>query len=452
MKIGYSLFLLIAFLVAALLIIADFRSDALPAANNKPVFDSAFYAAADGDMAATAYADGKLAPLGIEKPDRVMWIDDGEIRESLFASNSVISWPQIIDTSPDGNFVYVVETKGPASMDVDTYDNVYKDFPNGSKLQTYWKRMGSRGEYFTLLDTKPAGLNPQSVSASKDGRFLIVASEQNGAELVVFTLKRNAPTSDIRKLSLDISYRDRDTRQKIRTAHLSPDGKVIAVNIANKRYQFFSLEKDENDIPTKTVPLGDPTPDGNKLSVGKWTPDGKYFLYTDVFWGESSFDALFSKRGVLRSIKVDPLNGYHKEVGQIKVGHGPEGFDISDDSKMAITVNMGRTFLPERPFLKAWPKRKFYSLSLIDIDNTTGGLSLVATSPDYPGILPEDAIFDKSGRNIAVAVFHRRHGENRNKGFIDYWSIKGDAENRSLEPQNAHLETVRGPHDLVRAF
>ncbi|MEL6286518.1 MAG: hypothetical protein AAFQ18_09925, partial [Pseudomonadota bacterium] len=86
-----------------------------------------------------------------------------------------------------------------------------------------------------------------------------------------------------------------------------------------------------------------------------------------------------------------------------------------------------------------------YSVSLVSIDPETGmmgELDRVYTS----GILPEDVIFDETGENLAVAVFHRRKGPDRLRGFIDFYSIEGD----TLVRQDTTQAIMRGAHDLVR--
>jgi len=80
----------------------------------------ALLVASDADMVATAYADAK--------PDRVAGIEDTLTAitlpldperptvSSIQVSNSVMSWPQIIAVSPNGNYAYVAEVRSRSSM------------------------------------------------------------------------------------------------------------------------------------------------------------------------------------------------------------------------------------------------------------------------------------------------------------------------------------------------
>lgn len=72
--------------------------------------------ASDADMVATAYADGKLDRVaGIEDTLTAIDLPLNQQQPKISAlqvSNSVMSWPQIIATSPDSTKAYFVEVRG----------------------------------------------------------------------------------------------------------------------------------------------------------------------------------------------------------------------------------------------------------------------------------------------------------------------------------------------------
>jgi hypothetical protein len=131
-------------------------------------------------------------------------------------------------------------------------------------------------------------------------------------------------------------------------------------------------------------------------------------------------------------------------VSAAKVGRGAEGFSISRDGRLVASINMERTYLPEIAPLTFWKGRRLYSVSLLSINPSTGAL-LEIDRVSAAGILPEDVIFDEQGQNLAVAVFHRRKGDGRRKGFVDFYSI----EDGRLVAQGVTQEMMRGVHDLV---
>ena len=185
---------------------------------------------------------------------------------------------------------------------------------------------------------------------------------------------------------------------------------------------------------------------GVRLAVGRWTPDGRHFLITDVNSYDSSFAMLTQRGGQVHVVAPPEGASAARLVDSARVGRFAEGLEISDDGTRVASIAMGRTYLPELPFLEIWPKRRTYSLHLLSLDPETGELA-VLDEIRAAGVLPEDVIFDETGRNLAVATFHRRKGADRQRGFVDFFSITQDGE---LVAQDKTQAVMRGPHDLVR--
>jgi DNA-binding beta-propeller fold protein YncE len=81
---------------------------------------------------------------------------------------------------------------------------------------------------------------------------------------------------------------------------------------------------------------------GKCWGVGNWTPNGKYFILSDVGWGKSAITgAALNSKGNLISVAFNK-NGEHKIVSKVKVGLSPEGFDISPNGLYAVVANMRR--------------------------------------------------------------------------------------------------------------
>jgi len=181
--------------------------------------------------------------------------------------------------------------------------------------------------------------------------------------------------------------------------------------------------------------------------VGKWTPDGRYFVVADTNGGAPSLGMLVQGPGAITVLRPPrDADSAPEIVSRAEVGRFPEGFDISPDGTRVATANMERTYLPESLLLTAWPGRRLYSVSLLSLDPETGQLTLLDTIRQA-GIPPEDVLFDAEGRNLAVAVFHRRRGTDRGRGFVDFFAIE---EGRRLVSQGTTQAVMRGPHDLVR--
>lgn len=439
-----SLLTVTALAAASCAAVGDFASDD-PGLREAPGdFAGRFLAVADADMTATAYADGVLEPLA-NGVDEIVLFENGRAGASAPASNSVISWPQIVDVSDDGRFAFVVETRGPAPRSVDAYDDVFTDFPEGAKLSVFAIGDGA----VRLADERDGlGQNLQSVEYAHGRGFVVIGSESEGAELITAAIDADGAIGDIRYFDLEPDYLDTDQERRIRAVHAAPDGLTLAVNIANHRIQFYRLDLDANGLPRGVVKLGPATAElGSRLAVGKWTPDGRYFIVTDTNWEDSTLHMLTQGPGSL-TVLAPPLNAADapRIVSRAKVGRSPEGFGISVDGTRLATINMERTYLPNWPFLSVWEGRRRYSVSLLSLDTETGAIEEIDRIYKA-GILPEDVIFDETGESLAVAVFHRRKGADKQRGFIDYFSIEnGD----TLASQGVAQPTVRGAHDLVR--
>lgn len=425
--------------------IGDFASDDPGFTESPGSFEGRFLAVSDADMAATAYADGRLEPIAGAR-DTLTLFADGAPVASVPAPNSVISWPQVVDVSPDGRRAYVIETFGSlpsASSGTEQVEDVNTAFLEGRTLRVFSIAEDSVREIGRRDDI---GIKPQSVEVSANGRFLVIATESAGAELTMVPLDTEGLPAAPRFIALDPPYREGDIEPRIRTLHLAPDNRTLAVNVSNARVQFYDLVAGADGLPERAVPIGDPLDVGVRLAVGRWTRDGRFFLITDVNSYESSL-AMLTQRGGQVHVIAPPIAGRAARIiDSARVGRFAEGLELSDDGRMIASIAMERTYLPELSVLKVWPRRRRYLLTLLSLDPDTGELTELDRIR-AAGILPEDVIFDETGRNLAVAVFHRRKGPDRQRGFIDFFSITPEG---TLRAQGRTQAVMRGPHDLVR--
>ncbi|MEO0884217.1 MAG: hypothetical protein AAFY34_16040, partial [Pseudomonadota bacterium] len=414
--IGFGAFTLISLVGCATL--GDFASDN-PGFDEVPgAFEGRFIAISDADMAATAYADGKLEPFD-GALDEVTLFADGQPVSKVAAPNSVVSWPQVAAVSPDGHRAYIIETRGSPPAGTVRVDSAYTSLPEGRALRVFDIMDNSISE---VAFVENVGLNPQSIDISDDGRFLAIASESEGAELTIIALDEDGLPEEVRLISLDPPYAAEDQEKRIRTLHLSPDGQKLAVNVGNVRYQFYAFDFDDIGVPTTVAPIGDPIEFGVRLAVGRWSPNDRYFIVTDVNAYDSSLQMLIQRGGRVHVVKVPTGNAPAELVASNRVGRFAEGLEISDNGELIASIAMERTYLPELSFLETWPRRRTYLLTLFSFDQETGELAELDRIRTA-GVLPEDVIFDEQGRNLAVAVFHRRKGADRRRGFIDFFEI-----------------------------
>ncbi|BBM86498.1 WD40 repeat domain-containing protein [Candidatus Uabimicrobium amorphum] len=397
----------------------------------------------DADMINTAYADGKLGNRSGLK-DTMTFVPlplnpENSNMQTISTPNSVISWPQIVDVSKDGAYAFVVETKGTPPQETKQFDDVYSGFPDGSLLTVVSLR-----NKLQVTDQKKIGLNPSAIMVSPNKNLLAITTDGDGRELCLVGFA-NGQVENIYPFHIP-TYKNEHFRGGARSVAWHPSGNYIALNIGDREVAFYKIVYNEKGVPQKIEPFGNKITTGKYLTMGSFTPDGNFFLISDVAWGDSQLSYLFNPRGTLTSIAFGEKTKYHCIVSRKEVGYSPEGFAMSPDGKLVVTVNINRTYLPSIFPATVWPYRERSSLTLLTFDRETGRIKVIAEY-GFDGLLPENATFDASGKNLAVAIYHNREEKPR-EGFIEFWNVT-KKDNYALERTGYKIPCMRGIHDLV---
>jgi DNA-binding beta-propeller fold protein YncE len=404
----------------------------------------ALLVASDADMVATAYADAKL--------DRVPGVEDAltavklpltpsePALSSIQVSNSVMSWPQIIAVSPDGQRAYVVEVRSRPADGIQEFDNI-DQMPDGRTVTVVDIADPLQPE---IIESVDVGRNPEHVSISPDGRFLAINLEDPGRELLIIQLQADGRLGRRWYFSLQID----GTRQDNRAAIWNPSGDYLAMTQdINRRVGFYQVQMEGDEVTVNLV--GEPLELGNHLSNPRFTSDGRFLLVPDLKWsvyGNPTLSALMNPKGEMIAVQFDPTSGEPPEVvSRVKVGLSPEGFALNPDNTLIATVNMRRTYLPS--FIPAWRGKPFSSLSLVRFDPASGQLTTVGEEYGFEGLLPEQAAFDTTGNSLAVVVYNYREPSPRT-GAIEFWNVISEDTPR-LERTDYKIDVVRGAHDIV---
>lgn len=402
--------------------------------------------ASDADMVATAYADGVLEQVvGIE--DTLTVIDLPLNPEQLSVakvpvSNSVQSWPQIIATSPNGKVAYIVESRGQAPDHVQVYENI-EQMPAGSLVAVVDISDPAKPR---VIESVAVGENPGQVSISPDGKYLAIDLLETGRELAIAQLK---PDGRINQLSYFPITNSAGQSVEVNSPMWHPSGQFLTLTLNNKEVAFYRVQT-SNTGQISLQPYREPVKAGNWLTEGCFTPDGRFYLIPDVKWqthGQRLLNYLMNPKGELVAIRfVADLQQtiQPKIVSKAEVGLSPEGFALSPDGTLIVTVNMRRTYLPN--WLPAWRGRDRSSLSLVQLNPETGEL-VTLREYGFEGLLPEDAVFDAQGKTLAVAIFNDRIPRPKT-GRVEFWNVIQDFEPR-LERTGFKLEVVRGPHTMM---
>lgn len=403
-------------------------------------FKGKIIAVSDADMLATAYANGILNKVkGIEDSLSIIEIGgDGEpvVVGRNHVSNSVVSWPSVIANSTNRKIAYVAETRGIYKKETQKVKDVWKDLPTGSIITVLdISNSSSPG----ILQEKIVGENIQGVSVNHDNTLLAAGSSEKGKEIVIATLDSNGVISNTFYFTDDDIKEVKTSDDGVKTIEFHPSENIIAVNFNNKLLAFFEVYALGGRVTIKKS--GSSLAVARNWSVGNWLPNGRYFILSNVNWGEGAMGAILNGKGNLVSVAFDKA-GSHKIVSTAKVGLSPEGFDISPDGNYAVVSNMRRTYGPKNFWFV--PGRKHASLSLVKVNAETGELKTVGKEYAFEGALPEDAIFDEESNSIAVAVYHKLDEMQPVQGWIEFWELEND----QLIRTGRKAMVTRGVHNL----
>ena len=418
-----------------------------------PDFTGTLLAVSDADMEAKGYVTGEVGrPAGQRDTLTVFPFSgpDHTASGSITASNSVMGWPQIVEPSPDGRYVYVIETRDEFPDNVTAYKDLYNQSPAGSRLSVFDI---SDPLAPVLAAELNAGINPLSVSLTPDGRYLATSSDEAGAEVVLFRLENGLPVERFAFAYPHPLPEVGALADGIRALIFHPSGDYLAASISDHQIAFMAIDYDGEGDPAGVSALGNTIDDfmadsGTAIAAGTFSGNGRYFIVPDVGWGhQTPRDFLFSKRGRLISVAFDP-DGSHQVADVEPVGWSAEGIALSNDNTMIATVNMERTSVAgTMPGGVVARRRAFSSLSLVSFDDQTGELTKV-DEKRFRGILPEDAVFDADDDMLAVTIYQMSEFE-PDSGFVEFWDIDRTGDTPSLRRTGLALPTTRGVHDLA---
>lgn len=404
-------------------------------------FSQPLLALADADQIGTAYADGVVQKqLGLEDSLlRVQLAPSGRHQIKRWAvSNSVISWPDVVAVHPQGHYAYVVETRAPLAPATTRVKNVWTDVPTGTLLTV----VDLQGD--SILQRRPIGTNLGGVSVSPNGDLLVATSNgPTGPELVALPLDKGVPGRVLRFPVAGVRQ-DVGTDSGLKTVVFHPTAPVVAVNFHTEDLAFFRWYGQGDSLQLQA--LGSPLRQVAKCwSVGQWTPNGQFFILTDVAWGNGQLGALTNRRGSLVAVAFE-ATGQHRVVSRAKVGLSPEGFDLSPDGQWAIVANMRRTYLPAGFPYALFGARRYASLSLVRVDPRSGELRTQGREYGFSGELPEDAIFAPNNHSIAVAIYNARYARQPRQGWVEFW----ERQDNRLVRTSQRIMVTRGVHNLLR--
>jgi hypothetical protein len=401
--------------------------------------------ASDADMVASAYADGRLMQIpGDVDTLSLIPLPVTDANASVIeipASNSVTSWPQITAVSPDGNTVYVVETAGQVD---DTVENLPESqLPEGRLLTVI--DIGAGADAEAAVQTVDVGSAPVHIAISAEGAYLAVGLREEGRQLAILPTATLDDPSTFRYFPVERG--DGAPAGEVSSVFWHPSGDFLAIGIDRQEIAFYRVTPDASGTPT-IAPHGERITGGITLTYGQFTNDGRFYLTSEINWDRfpPPLRNLINPPSEMLSVRFDPSDAAeHGIVSRIPVGQSAESFAVSRDERLIVSVDMGRTYLPNG--LTFWPGATTNTLTLLTFDLETGVITPTGERYGFEGVLPEAAMFDADGDALAVVIYNERENP-MNPGYIEFWNVIRDDAGVRLERTSVRVPVVRGGHAM----
>lgn len=439
--IGGSVALIVGGVAVALVLwnVLDRGPAVAPATADADGFDmSRLLVLVDGDMSATAYADGQLYPIE-GATDLIVSLEgigaDAQRTIETMASNTVMGWPGAMTADSAGQFAYVVESRKAAPSGVEAMGSVFAEMPTGTLMTTVDLQTGE------VVASTEVCLRPNSIDISPDETWVLVACGDDTAEMTVVPLENGQPGTP-RSFDLDLpELTEREFDAGLTHAMVHPEGAAAGYLQSNVGVGLARFELDADGIPSAATAEA-PMTEGAWLTVGRWTNSGDHFLVADVAWGPAPTDAVFNGDGAILSFAMSPDSDARGLVSSAVVSKSPEAMEMNRAGDRIIAVNMERTYLPGGMF-SIVPGRTASSLSLVSVDDATGMLETLGDPVGFEGVLPEDAVFDADGDRLAVVVY-QDHDAPLSDGWVEVFAVEND----EILATGTRIPLPRGAHDL----
>lgn len=216
---------------------------------------------------------------------------------------------------------------------------------------------------------------------------------------------------------------------------------LLLLNLTKSLLCFFRINTTVGEITLSKW--------GNSVLVDKdifkacFTPDGRFVIVNAMY---SAFTrGSVTSFGLSMDTAKDGTPG-HQLVSRVFTGVLPEGLTISPDGQWVVTTNLEQS---TQPFEN--PRQGFFSsLTLIHVNAQTGLLDRIGDFA-FDGVLPESAVFDNTGKYLAVASFDH-YDKKKTGGSIDIWRLTSDYYDPTrvqLVRTDYSIPVRRGVHSMV---
>jgi len=289
----------------------------------------------DGDMAASAAADGKLMKeMGVKDALTIYPLPFklGQEVGSSPVPNSAIGWTRNVAIMADGRYAFVIESRGQTTDSLKVVKNVATDLPAGSTM--YIVDISNMAK--PAAKKAPVGKNPMALDVL--GNNLLVTSEEPAKELRMFEIGAGGlPTRNV-----PVALNLQGTRATDVSWH--PEGEFIAITLEEaKEVWLYKAKKNPQGKIATFEPFGTPVKISGKPGPGAFTADGSLFVLSDLKDGAAASELTVIQ---FNTTATDPKTAEHKLLGSTAVGANAESFAINPEGTMIVTANKNKSAMP----------------------------------------------------------------------------------------------------------
>lgn len=391
----------------------------------------------DGDFFASSYVDGRIPGNDPRYQDALTLIPlpfTGETI-SLTVSNSVLSPPEIMTLSADGNTAFVVETAAQRPAGATTRSDL-----SPGRLLTMVDLTNPRQP--KIVAQQAIGTAPEAIDVHPEGNWLAIVTnpapdsdEPEALQLVpVNGTTLGEPISfPLETLGIPATEGALDAS----SVEWHPSGQYLAINLYRQnRVVFLEFTQTAGEVSVK--PWGNPVAVDPDPFSGRFTPDGKYYLSANWqrnFEADSLEGRLPTQPSTVSVIRLGNGERPHQVTATVESDLSSEGIAVSPDGTLVATANMRNTAFPTRS-----PRfTREATVSLFRLEAATGQLQKAGDFP-FEGVLPEGITFDATGDHVIVATFEYLNSA-QPTGGLDVWQV-------SREPrlELAYVGRINVPH------
>lgn len=408
--------------------------------------DSSFLAVlSDTDMAPTVYETGDLGPIDPNHRDTLsiipLPVDPARNPVAIEVSNSTNGPPGALELSSDGRFAYVAETYRQRPEGATRLDQL----PQGNVIRSVDLRAQ---EGAALIDTVEIGTQPQAIELNPSGDLMVAITVDADRELS-FVPVRDGRFGAVTRFGLNLPLSSGFIPLKSTWVQWHPSGRYIAVNLVDRaQIAFYEIVRGDDGSVSEVRPWGNRVQSNKFPFVGRFSPDGRYYITSDIQWGTDTKGFYGVQKGILTTVRLAEIGSSggnaHHTVPHIALGAwGSETIAFSPDGRFLVTSNLRGTGKPEGD-----PDRtENASVSLYELDPETGHLTPHGEWP-FEAVLPQGLAFDATGSTLFVGVNRYSGEEGALGGAVEIWRLATEGIPR-LERTAERVRLSAGVHTIA---